>query len=122
VPPLPPGFFLKKYAGTYSLLVNGVTTSDKYVLKADGTSTWTFQADKPTIIGGTWIANEGMIQLLFSLLDFEKGDELISDYRLQNGTFKADGGLSLKKIVKAAPVKKIITSAYISRIKLNKIN
>lgn len=61
---------------------------------------------KPSSEQGTLIANEGMIQLLFSLGEFEKGDELISDYRLQNGTFKADGGLSLKKIVQDAPVKK----------------
>lgn len=106
VPPPPPGLYLKKYAGTYSLLVGGQSTDNKYVLNADGTGTWTFKAGQPAV-KGTWKGSEGLMQLYFSFEDGGgKGDEMISDYRLQEGVFRAEGGLSLKKVVTTTPVKK----------------
>ncbi len=117
IPPPPPGLYLGKYAGSYSLLVEGKSTSNKYVLKPDGTGTWSFytQLDAqgtlsktPTVVTGTWKASEGLIQLYFQPEGSggDHGDELISDYRLQDGLFKAEEGLSLKKMVSPAVPKK----------------
>jgi hypothetical protein len=117
VPPPPPGLYLGKYAGTYNLLAEGKSTDNKYVLKPDGTGTWSFymQLDAqgklsttPTVVKGTWKASEGLIQLYFypEGSGGNHGDELISDYRLKDGAFQAEGGLSLKKVVQTVPAKK----------------
>ena len=55
VPPPPPSIYLAKYAGTYHMIGEGETptaTSEKYLLKADGTGTWTF-----FMMQSEWICN-----------------------------------------------------------------
>jgi hypothetical protein len=112
--------FVKKYARTYHMIVEGqkvTSKTDKYVLKADGTGTWSFytQLDAqgtlgatPTVIIGTWKASEGLIQLYFNPEGpggGDHGDELISDYSLENGVFRS-GDLILKKVVASSQPKK----------------
>jgi len=100
--------FVKKYAGTYNLLANGQTakaTSDKYMLNADGKGVWTMfttanldgtGAKKAVNTKGTWFATEGVIHLQFSMGE-AKGGEMISEYHLTDGVFKAEG-VFLKKV------------------------
>ncbi len=116
VPPPPPSPYFSKYAGTYQLFVGETRTTDKYMLKADGTGTLAtyFDADgnpstTPIVSKGTWKASEGLIQLYIFPDDGGRGGDhdggLITDYRLENGVFRA-GDLILKKVVKSAPPKK----------------
>jgi len=116
IPPPPPGLYLGKYAGTYHLIAEGqkvTSRTDKYVLKADGTGTWSYftSADAkavPTVAKGTWKASEGLIQLYIypeGMGDGGHGDELITDYKLVNGVFRAEN-LILKKVVPSAQPKK----------------
>lgn len=74
-------------------------TSDKYVLSADGKGVWTMfsttnpdgtVSKKPVSIKGTWFATEGVIHLQFSM-GADKGGDLISDFQLKDGVFKAEG-------------------------------
>jgi hypothetical protein len=110
--------FLKKYAGTYHMVGDGqlvTKTSDKYVLKPDGTGTWSFYmptdgqgtlSKTPTVVTGTWNASDGLIQLYFSPPDAGgEGSEMLTDFRFQNGAFRAEG-VVLKKAVTTMPVKK----------------
>jgi hypothetical protein len=109
--------FLKKYAGTYNMLANGekaTPTSDKYVLTPDGKGTWIMyevSADgtaskKQTKVLGTWSASDGIINLNFSPpgAGGDHGGELLSEFKLADGVFKAEG-VFLKK-VGATPKKK----------------
>ena len=111
VPPPPPGLYLNKYAGTYHMLSDGQTVTpktDKYVFTPDGKCTWTYfpEGSAPVITKGTWKATEGLIQMYFDTGDGGgKGDELLSDFKLQDGVFQAEG-VFLKKFVVNAPVKK----------------
>lgn len=95
--------YLPKYAGTYNMLSDGQTPtakSDKYVLSPDGKGAWTYfpEGAAPVTVRGTWKAGEGVIQLSFSTGgSADKGDELLSEFRLQNGVFRAEG-VVLKKI------------------------
>jgi hypothetical protein len=97
--------YLKKYAGAYRMAVNGETITkdtDRYVLSADGTCTWTIftpasedgsvpqKADKKP---GKWTASEGLIQIFID--GFAEG-ELLTDFRLEDGVFKAES-VYLKK-------------------------
>lgn len=100
--------FVKKYAGTYQMVADGQTatsTSDKYVLSADGKGVWTMFtttnldgtiSKKPQSIKGTWFATEGVIHLQFNI-GADKGGELINEFHLKDGVFKAEG-VSLKKL------------------------
>ena len=101
--------FLKKYAGTYNMLAAGqkvTPTSDKYVLTPDGKGTWTMYevstdgtpSKKPTKVLGTWTASEGVINLSFSPpgADGGHGGEMLSEFKLVDGVFKAEG-VVLKK-------------------------
>ncbi len=97
--------FLKKYAGTYHMLVNEqkeTGTSDKYILKPDGSATWTMftAANKSTTKQGKWLAEEGVIHLKFSLGQ-EEGGDLLSDFNLKDGAFRAEN-VFLKKVVAKA--------------------
>lgn len=102
-----PNPYLKKYAGAYRMLVKGDTAtenSDRYVLAANGTCTWTIftpasadgsvpqKADKKP---GKWTAREGLIQIFID--GFAEG-ELLTDFRLEDGLFKAEN-VYLKKEV-----------------------
>lgn len=101
--------FLKKYAGTYHMLADGekvTPTTDKYVLTADGKGVWTMAstanpdgtpAKGTTKITGTWTAEEGIIRLNFSIGE-DKGGDLISEFKLKDGVFRAEG-IFLKKAV-----------------------
>lgn len=101
--------FLTKYAGTYNMLSNGqqaTATSDKYVLKPDGSGSWTMfssvNADgsisnKPVVTAGTWTAEEGVIHLHFAM----GGEDLISDFTLKDGAFRAEN-IFLKKVTAKA--------------------
>ncbi len=95
--------YLPKYAGSYNMLPDGQTPtakSDKYVLSPDGKGAWTYfpEGAAPVTVRGTWKASEGVIQLSFSQGgSVDKGDELLSEFRLQNGVFRAEG-VVLKKI------------------------
>jgi hypothetical protein len=106
VPPAPPGLYLNKYAGTYHMLSDGQTITpktDKYVFTPDGKCTWTYfpEGSAPVLTKGTWKASEGLIQMYFSMGDGGgKGDELLSDFKLQDGVFRAEG-VFLKKFVGA---------------------
>ena len=102
--------FLTKYAGTYHMLADGqsaTATSDKYVLKPDGKATWTIfstinpdgsTSNKPTINQGSWSASEGLIHLKFSGGD---GGEMLNDFTLKDGVFRAEG-VFLKKVAATA--------------------
>ncbi|HRI80422.1 MAG TPA: hypothetical protein PLR06_12885 [Cyclobacteriaceae bacterium] len=109
--------FLKKYAGSYHMLTDGTVANsktDKYVFTPDGKCTWTMfttvnpdgsVSNIPVKKSGTWKASEGLIQMHFVMGDGE-GEELISDFQLTNGVFRA-GNIYLKKILAAkAEVKK----------------
>lgn len=103
--------FLTRYAGTYNMLANGqqaTATSDKYILKPDGSASWTMfrtvnadgsTSNKPVVNSGTWTAEEGVIHLQFSV----GGENLISDFTMKDGAFRAEG-IYLKKV--AAKAKK----------------
>lgn len=105
--------FLKKYAGTYNLLGDGqaaTATSDKYVLTPDGKGTWTMfttvnpdgtTSSKPTKVLGTWSASEGVITLKFNM-GADKGGDLINEFKLDNGVFKAEGLVFKKATVAKA--------------------
>ncbi len=100
---------LAKYAGTYNMVVNGqaVTAgSDKYVLKPDGSATWTMYSsikpdgtkdNKPVVTSGSWTAEEGVIHLSFAM----QGETLLSDFTFKDGAFRAEG-IYLKKVVAKA--------------------
>lgn len=106
VPPPPQGLYLKKYAGTYNVLVDGEMTDNKYALNADGTGAWTFAKGQPAV-KGTWKSSEGIMQLFFYPEgEGEKGGEMITDYKFQDGAFRAESGLSLKKVVPTTQTKK----------------
>lgn len=104
LPPAPAVNYLPKYAGSYNLVAVGETPtskSDKYVLTADGKGTWTYfnESGAPVTVKGTWKASEGLIQIYFSPGDSGgKGDELLTDFRLKDGVFRAEG-VVLKKVV-----------------------
>lgn len=99
--------YLKKYAGAYRMVVNGqpiTKDTDRYVLTADGKCTWTLftpasedgsvpqsAETKP----GKWTASEGLIQIFID--GFGEG-ELLTDFRLEDGVFKAEN-VYLKKEV-----------------------
>jgi len=110
VPPPPPGYHLKLYAGTYHMLVDGQaadTKTDKYVLTPDGKATWTMYGTPPTVTKGTWKASDGLIQLNFNPPgdSADKGDGLLSDFQLQDGVFRAEGVVLKKVVVKVATKK-----------------
>jgi hypothetical protein len=106
----PPGLYLGKYAGIYNMVGDGQAVtpkSNKYVLKADGTGTWSFytQLDEqgtlsatPTVVKGTWKASEGLIQLYFNQEGGggEHGGEMLTDFKFKDGAFRAEG-VMLKK-------------------------
>lgn len=110
--------FLKKYAGTYNMLVEGdkaTPTTDKYVLSADGKCVWTiFQTingdgsinKTPIKTQGTWTASEGVINLQVSPpgADGGHGEELISEFKLEKGVFRS-GNLLFKKAGAGAAAK-----------------
>ncbi|HQQ82730.1 MAG TPA: hypothetical protein PK059_06035 [Cyclobacteriaceae bacterium] len=104
LPPAPAVNYLPKYAGVYNMLADGepaTAKSDKYVLTADGKGTWTYfnESGVPVTVKGTWKASEGLIQIYFSPGDSGgKGDELLTDFRLKDGVFRAEG-VVLKKVV-----------------------
>ena len=111
LPPPPPGTYLLKYAGTYHMLVDGQAVTlktDKYVFTTDGKCTWTYFAEGPTpvIKNGTWRASDGLIQMYFEMGDHGMGDELLSDFRLKDGVFRAEGVFLKKVEVKASTPKK----------------
>lgn len=114
----PPGLYLGKYAGIYNMVGDGqavTAKSDKYVLKADGTGTWSFYtrldeqgtlSATPTVVAGTWKASEGLIQLYFAPPDAGlEGSEMLTDFRFQDGAFRAEG-VVLKKVVQTAQITK----------------
>lgn len=110
VPPPPPGYHLKLYAGTYNMLADGQVAdakSDKYVLTPDGNGIWTLYGTSPVVTKGTWKASEGLIQLFFSLPGGggDKGDDLMTDFQLKDGVFRAEGVFLKKIIVKVAAKK-----------------
>jgi hypothetical protein len=99
--------FLKKYAGTYIMLVDGQperATPDKYVFTADGKCEWTMtftnDAGKTEVkkTPGTWTAGDGTLQMKFSMGDGE-GSELLSDFQWKNGVFHSNETVYLKKVV-----------------------
>lgn len=109
---VPPDYYLKLYAGNYVMLTDdapvATNLSDRYTLTADGKCTWTIaqtvNADGsvskvPVKKAGTWKAGEGLIQLYF-----EGGEELLTDFKLDNGVFR-NGNVFLKKPVAATPAK-----------------
>lgn len=102
LPPAPAVNYLPKYAGSYNLVAVGETPtpkSDKYVLSPTGQGTWTYfpEGAAPVTVKGTWTAGDGVIQLHFSVGGGDKGDELLSEFRLQDGVFRAEG-VVLKKV------------------------
>lgn len=110
VPPPPPGYHLKLYAGTYNMLADGQVAdakSDKYVLTPDGNGLWSLYGTPPVVIKGTWKASEGLIQLFFSPPGGggDKGDDLMTDFWLKDGVFRAEGVFLKKVIVKVAAKK-----------------
>jgi hypothetical protein len=111
-PPVPADHYLKLYAGTYQMIPDGkiaIPESDRYVFSPDGKVTWTITSTKnpdgsvskaPIVNQGTWKASEGLIQMYF-----EGFGELLTDYKLDNGVFRAEQ-VFLKKVVSKAPLKK----------------
>lgn len=112
LPPQPPAHYLAKYAGTYHMLADGQAVTpktDKYVFAADGKCTWTYYADgaAPVSNKGTWKAGDGWIQMSFDMGDSgDKGDGLLSEFKLQDGVFRAEGVFLKKAAAKAGPAKK----------------
>jgi hypothetical protein len=111
LPPQPPVNYLPKYAGSYYMLADGQSPtpkSDKYVFTPDGKCTWTYFKEDATAVvtKGTWKASEGLIQMYFSTGEEGMGQELLTDFRLKDGVFRAES-VFLKKIeTKSASVKK----------------
>jgi hypothetical protein len=110
VPPAPVVNYLPRHAGTYHMLADGQTVTpktDKYVFTPDGNCTWTYFPDgvAPVINKGTWKASERLIQMYFEMGDFDKGDGLPTDFKLDNGVFR-NGSIFLKKVAPKIPVKK----------------
>lgn len=105
--PATPNPYLKKYAGAYRMVVNGqeiTKTSDRYVLAANGTCTWTIYvttkpdgtvSNVPEKKPGKWSASEGLIQIF---IDGVGEGEMLTDFRLEDGVFKAEN-VYLKKEV-----------------------
>ena len=111
--PSPPAVnYLAKYAGSYHMLADGQTatvTSDKYVFTADGKCTWTYFPDgtASAVKKGTWKASDGLIQMDFNTGNSGmKGDELLTDFKLQDGVFWAEGVFLKKAEVKSGTPKK----------------
>jgi hypothetical protein len=118
VPPPPPlNQYLKLYAGTYYMLVDGqqiTAETDKYVFTPDGKATWTIyvraNADgtvtkAPFTRTGTWQPSEGRIRWFIAIEDYDMGDVPASDFKLQNGVFRHEN-IYLKKADTAQPKKK----------------
>ncbi len=103
-----PNSYLKKYAGTYRMVTKGDSVtkdSDRYVLAANGTCMWTIftpasedgsvpqKAEKKP---GKWTASEGLIQIF---IDGFADGELLTDFRLEDGVFKAENVILKKEAV-----------------------
>ncbi|HCW07381.1 MAG TPA: hypothetical protein DGG95_08460 [Cytophagales bacterium] len=116
-PPPPPNPYLKLYAGTYYMLVDGQqlnSETDKYVFTPDGKATWTIyvraNADgtvtkAPFTRTGTWQASEVRIQWFIAIEDYDMCDVPVSDFKLQNGVFRYQN-IYLKKAAATQSLRK----------------
>jgi hypothetical protein len=88
--------FLKQYAGTYQMGVAGQAIppdADEYVLTPNGKFTRILKTKAGTEKkSGTWKAEEGLIH--FDGIDRE---ELMPDWKWENGVFKSEGVYLKKK-------------------------
>lgn len=102
--------FLKSYAGAYRMVANGqavTSDTDRYFLSPDGKCTWTIFLTTTKTDGsvsrvtetkpGKWTASEGLIQIF---IDGVGEGELLTDFRLEDGVFKAEGVNMKKEVIR----------------------
>lgn len=115
-PPPPPNPYLKLYAGTYYMVLDGHpinAETDKYVFLPDGKATWTIYVrsnpdgtitKEPFTRNGTWLPSAGRIQMYFPIEEYDMGDIPASNFTLVNGVFRHEQ-VYLKKVETTKAVK-----------------